>query len=68
MRKVVLTLGIVVGVIALGVGIVGLVVTPNDHVVPVPYRIVTYGAVAMMGSLTILVIAFAHGTRAGALD
>lgn len=68
MRKVILTLGIVVGVIALGVGIAGLILTPYDHVVPVPYRIVTYGVVAMMGTLTILVITFAHGTRAGDLD
>ena len=68
MRKVILSLGLAVGIVALGVGIVGLIVTPYDHVVPVPYRIISYGAVAMMGTLLLLVITFAHGTRAGDID
>ncbi|GAA3567587.1 hypothetical protein GCM10022197_24680 [Microlunatus spumicola] len=68
MRKVILTLGLVVGIIALGVGIVGLVMTPYDHLTPYPYAFVSYGAVAMMGTLVLLVITFAHGTRAGDVD
>lgn len=68
MRKVILTLGIVVGIVALVVGIWGLAVTPYDHLTPYPYRFVSFGAVAMMGALTILVITFAHGTRAGDID
>ncbi|GAB2592033.1 hypothetical protein [Microlunatus antarcticus] len=68
MRKVILGLGLAIGIVALGVGIFGLATTPYDHVVPVPYKIVSFGAVAMMGTLLILVIAFAHGTRAGDLD
>lgn len=68
MRKVILSLGLVVGLVALAVGIWGLAATPYDHVVPVPYRIVTFGAVAMMGTLVLLVITFAHGTRAGDLN
>ena len=50
------------------VGLFGLVTTPYDHVVPVPNRIISYGAVAMMGTLVLLVITFAHGTRAGDID
>ena len=68
MRKVILSLGLVIGLIALAVGIGGLVVTPYDHVVPVPYRIISFGAVAMMGTLLLFVIVFAHGTRAGDID
>ena len=65
MRKVILSSGFALGLIALAVGIFGLATTPYDHVVPVPYRIITFGVVAMMGTLLILVITFAHGTRAG---
>ena len=68
MRKVILSLGFVVGIVALGVGIWGLAATPYDHVVPVPYKIISFGAVAMMGTLVLLVITYAHGTRAGDLD
>jgi hypothetical membrane protein len=68
MRKVILSLGLVVGIVALGVGIFGLATTPYDHVVPVPYKIVSFGAVAMMGTLVLLVITYAHGTRAGDID
>jgi hypothetical protein len=66
-RKVILSLGLVVGVVALGVGIWGLATTPYDHVVPVPYRVVSFGVTAMMGTLVLLVITYAHGTRAGDL-
>ena len=68
MRKVILSSGLVVGLIALAVGIFGLATTPYDHVVPVPYRIVSFGVVAMMGTLVLLVITFAHGTSAGDID
>ena len=68
MRKVILSLGLVVGIIAFGVGIWGLAATPYDHVVPVPYKIVSFGVVAMMGTLVLLVITYAHGTRAGDID
>jgi hypothetical protein len=68
MRKVILSLGLAIGIIALGTGIFGLATTPYDHVVPVPYRIISFGAVAMMGTLLLLVIVFAHGTRAGDID
>ena len=68
MRKVILTIGLVVGIVALGVGIFGLAVTPYDHLTPYPYAFVSYGAVAMMGTLVLLVITFAHGTRAGDID
>jgi hypothetical protein len=68
MRKVILGLGLAIGIVALGVGIFGLATTPYDHVVPVPYKIVSWGAVAMMGTLLLLVISFAHGTRAGDID
>jgi hypothetical protein len=67
-RKVILTLGLVVGLAALAVGIVGLAITPYNHLTPYPYPIVSYGAVAMMGALLLLVITFAHGTRAGDVD
>ncbi|HEY0241013.1 MAG TPA: hypothetical protein VGC37_20465 [Friedmanniella sp.] len=68
MRKVVLGLGLAVGLAAWVVGLVGLVTTPNDHIVPVPYHVISYGASAMMGTLLIFVIVFAHGTRAGDID
>lgn len=68
MRKVILTIGLVVGIVALGVGIFGIAVTPYDHLTPYPYPFVSYGAVAMMGALLLLVITFAHGTRAGDID
>ncbi|MGI3783515.1 MAG: hypothetical protein ACRYG2_22345 [Janthinobacterium lividum] len=68
MRKVILSSGLVLGVIALAVGIFGLATTPYDHVVPVPYRIISFGVVSMMGTLLILVVTFAHGTRAGDFD
>lgn len=68
MRKVILTSGLVLGIVALGVGIWGLVVTPYDHLTPYPYAFVSWGAVAMMGTLLLLVITFAHGTRAGDID
>jgi hypothetical protein len=65
MRKVILSLGLVVGLLTWATGIWGLATTPYDHVVPVPYRIVSFGATAMMGTLVLLVITYAHGTRAG---
>lgn len=68
MRKVILTSGLVLGIVALGVGIWGLVVTPYDHLTPYPYAFVSWGAVAMMGTLLLLVITFAHGTRTGDID
>jgi hypothetical protein len=64
-RKVILTSGLVLGIIALAVGIYGLVVTPYDHLTPYPYAFVSYGAVAMMGTLLLLVITFAHASNAG---
>jgi hypothetical protein len=68
MRKVILSSGLVVGLVALAVGIWGLATTPYDHLTPYPYAFVSFGAVAMMGTLLLLVITFAHGTRAGDLD
>ena len=68
MRKVILSLGLAVGIVAWAVGIYGLVTIPYDHVVPVPYDIVAFGASAMMGTLLLFVIVFAHGTRAGDID
>lgn len=68
MRKVILSLGLVVGIAAWAVGLVGLATRPYDHVVPVPYDIVSWGVVTMMGTLILLVIVFAHGTRAGDID
>jgi hypothetical protein len=67
-RKVILGLGVAVGIVAWAIGIYGLVVTPNPHVIPVPYRVISFGASAMMGTLLLLVIAFAHGSRAGDID
>jgi hypothetical protein len=64
-RKVILSVGLVVGIIALGTGIWGLATTPYDHVLPVPYRIISFGAVGMMGTLLLFVITFAHGSSAG---
>ena len=68
MRKVILSLGLAVGLVALAVGIWGLVVTPYDHLTPYPYRFISFGATAMMGALTLLVITFAHGARAGDIE
>jgi len=68
LRKVILGLGLTIGIVAWGIGLWGLAVTPNPHVVPVPYRVISFGAVAMMGTLLLLVIAFAHGSRAGDID
>jgi hypothetical protein len=68
MRKVILALGLGVGLLALAVGIWGLVVTPYDRLLPVPYRFMSFGATAMMGALTLLVITFAHGARAGDIE
>ena len=68
MRKVILSLGLVVGILALAVGLWGLVVTPYDRLLPVPYRFISFGVVAMMGTLVLLVITFAHGARAGDVD
>jgi hypothetical protein len=68
MRKVILTLGLAVGVLAVVVGIWGLAATPYDHLLPAPYRVVGFGASGMMGTLVLLVVAFAHGTRAGDVD
>ena len=68
MRKVILGLGLVVGIAAWAVGIFGLVTQPNPHVIPVPYPVISFGASAMMGTLLIFVIVFAHGTRAGDTD
>ena len=68
MRKVILGLGLAVGLAAWIVGLIGLFSTPNPHLVPIPNEVTTYGVVAMMGTLTILVIVFAHGTRAGDVD
>jgi hypothetical protein len=68
LRKVILSLGLVVGIIAWAVGIYGLVTTPNPHLIPIPDRVTTFGVVAMMGTLLLLVIVFAHGTRAGDMD
>ena len=68
MRKVILSLGLAVGLAAWVVGIWGLAATPYDHVVPVPYKIVSFGVVAMMGTLVLLVITYAHGARAGDND
>ena len=68
MRKVILSIGLAVGLVALAVGIWGLAVTPYDHLTPYPYRFVSFGAVAMMGTLVLLVISFAHGARAGDVD
>ena len=68
MRKVILGLGLAVGLAAWIVGMVGLFSTPNPHLVPIPNEVTTFGVVAMMGTLTVLVIVFAHGTRAGDVD
>ena len=63
----ILGLGLAVGLAAWVVGLVGLVTQPNSHVIPVPYPVISYGASAMMGTLLIFVVVFAHGTRAGDL-
>ena len=68
MRKVILSLGLAVGLVALAVGIWGLAVTPYDHLTPYPYRFISFGATAMMGTLLLLVITFAHGARAGDIE
>lgn len=68
MRKVILGLGLLVGLAAWAVGLIGLFSTPNPHLVPIPNQVTVYGVVAMMGTLLLLVIVFAHGTRAGDVD
>ena len=68
MRKVILGLGLLVGLAAWIVGLVGLFTTPNPHLVPIPDQVTTFGVIAMMGTLVLLVIVFAHGTRAGDVD
>jgi hypothetical protein len=65
---VIMILGVVVGIAAWAIGLYGLATTANAHVVPVPNRLTVFGAVAMMGTVTLLVTVFAHGTRAGDLD
>ncbi len=68
MRKVIMGLGLALGIVAWGVGLFGLATTTYPHVVPVPNTITAYGCVAMMGTILLLVIVFAHGTRAGDVD
>ena len=68
MRKVILGLGLAVGLAAWIVGLVGLFTTPNPHLVPIPNTVTVFGVTAMMGTLLLLVIVFAHGTRAGDVD
>lgn len=68
MRKVILGLGLAVGLAAWIVGLVGLFTTPNPHLVPIPNSVTAFGVTAMMGTLLLLVIVFAHGTRAGDVD
>lgn len=68
MRKVILSLGLVVGLAAWAVGLWGLATTPYEHVVPIPNRITAFGATAMLGTIVLLVIVFAHGARAGDVD
>jgi len=67
-RKVIMGLGLAVGIAAWAVGIVGLVSTPNPHLLPIPNPVTAFGASAMMGTLLLLVITFAHTTRAGDID
>lgn len=68
MRKLLLGGGLAVGIAAWAVGLIGLFSTPNPHLVPIPDEVTVFGVVAMMGTLLILVIVFAHGTRAGDVD
>lgn len=68
MRKVILGLGLAVGIAAWAVGLIGLFSTPNPHLQPIPNEVSAFGVTAMMGTLLILVITFAHGTRAGDVD
>ena len=68
MRKVILGLGLVVGIAAWAVGLIGLFTTPNLRLQPIPNEVAAFGVTAMMGTLLILVITFAHGTRAGDVD
>ena len=67
-RTVVMSLGSVVGLAAWVVGLYGLATTHNAHVIPVPTRLTVYGVFAMMGTLLLFVLVFAHGTRAGDID
>ena len=68
MRKVIMSLGLVVGIVAWAIGIIGLVTTPDPHLYPIPNSVTAFGACAMMGVLLLLVITFAHATRAGDID
>ena len=68
MRKVILSLGLAIGVVAWAIGLYGLVSRKYDHLLPVPYNVMGFAASAMMGTLLILIVVFAHGTRAGEVD
>lgn len=68
MRRVIMILGLVVGIVAWAVGIFGLVTTPDPHLYPIPNPVTAYGACGMMGVLLLLVITFAHVTRAGDIE
>ena len=68
MRKVILSLGLAIGIVAWGIGIFGLVSRKYDHLLPVPYNVMGFAASAMMGTLLLFVVVFAHGTRAGDID
>ena len=68
MRRVVMGLGLVIGLAAWGFGIYGMATTPSPYVVPVPTRVTVHGVSAMMGTLILFVLVFAHGTRAGDID
>ena len=68
MRKVIMGIGLLIGIAAWATGIIGLVSTPYPHLVPIPNRITAFGCTAMMGTILLLVIVYAHGTRAGDID
>ncbi len=68
MRKVILSLGLLIGLAAWIVGLVGLLSIPNPHLLPIPNPVSAFGVSAMMGTLLMLVVTFAHGTRAGDVD
>ena len=68
MRKVIITSGLLVGVAAWAVGIIGLLSVPNPHLIPIPNAVSAFGASAMLGTILLLVIVLAHTTRVGDVD
>jgi ABC-type cobalamin transport system permease subunit len=68
MRKVIISSGLLVGLAAWLTGIIGLLSTPNPHLLPIPNSVSAFGASAMLGTVLLLVIVLAHTTRAGDVD